>query len=88
MSCYGAQRRKKQHHWFVGFSSKEEVNNAIQTVNGTSLKDNQLTVERASQRDRGTGTPKRGQENQNQGAKTDFQHSAAGFQNGQPPHQG
>ncbi|XP_078353924.1 uncharacterized protein LOC144638600 isoform X11 [Oculina patagonica] len=73
---------------FVGFSSEEEVNNAIQTMNGTSLESNQLTVERAIQRDRGTGTPMRGQENRYQGPRTDFQHSAAGFQNGQPSHQG
>ncbi|XP_078353915.1 uncharacterized protein LOC144638600 isoform X2 [Oculina patagonica] len=72
---------------FVGFSSEEEVNNAIQTMNGTSLESNQLTVERAIQRDRGTGTPMRGQENRYQGPRTDFQHSA-GFQNGQPSHQG
>ena len=62
-------------HSFVGFASEEELNNAIQTINGTLLGDNQLSVERAIQRDRGAGTPRRGQENQYQG-KTDFQHSS------------
>ena len=58
----------------MGFSSEEEVNNAIQSMNGTMLGDNNLTVERANQRDRGAGTPRRGQENLYQ-RKADFQHS-------------
>lgn len=62
-------------HSFVGFSSEEEVNNAIQTINGTRLGDHLLTVERAIKRDRGAGTPRRGQENLYQ-RKADFQHSA------------
>lgn len=58
----------------MGFSSEEEVNNAIERMNGTMLGDNHLTVQRAIQRDRGAGTPRRGQDNLYQ-RKTDFQHS-------------
>lgn len=58
----------------MGFSTEEEVNNAIETLNGTMLGDNHLTVERAIQRDRGAGTPRRGQDNLYQ-RKADFQHS-------------
>lgn len=59
----------------MSFSSEEEVNHAIQTMNGTRLGDNQLGVERAIERDRNAGTPRRGgQENSFQG-KTNFQTS-------------
>lgn len=58
----------------MGFSSEEEVNNAIERMNGTMLGDNQLTVQRAIQRDRGTGTSRRGQDDLYQ-RKADFQYS-------------
>jgi len=58
----------------VAFSSEEEVNNAIETMNGTMLGDNHLTVQRAIQRDRGAATPRTGQDNLYQ-RKADFQHS-------------
>lgn len=57
---------------FVGFSSEEEVNNAIQNMNGIMLADNRLMVQRAIPRDRNAGTPRRGQENQRNAG---FQHS-------------
>ena len=58
----------------MAFSSEEEVNNAIQTLNGTFLEDHCLTVERAIPRDRNAGTPRRDKDNLYQG-KADFQHS-------------
>lgn len=58
----------------MGFSSEEEVNNAIERMNGTMLGDNHLTVQRAIQRDRGAGTPRRDQDHLYQ-RKADFQYS-------------
>ncbi|KAM7432977.1 putative ATP-dependent RNA helicase ddx4 [Porites harrisoni] len=48
---------------FVGFAAEEEVNIAIEKMNGTVLGNDQLVVEKAMQRDRGGG-PKRDQDSQ------------------------
>ena len=51
---------------FVGFAAEEEVNIAIEKMNGTMAGNDQLVVEKAMQRDRGGGGggPKRDQDSQ------------------------
>ena len=50
---------------FVGFAAGEEVNIAIEKMNGAMVGNDQLVVEKAMQRDRGGGGgPKRDQDSQ------------------------
>ncbi|XP_073227246.1 uncharacterized protein [Porites lutea] len=69
---------------FVGFAAEEEVNTAIDKMNGTMVGNDQLVVEKAMQRDR--GGPKRDQDSQFQ-RRGNFQNFTE-RQNEPPPFQG